>query len=533
MKPRRQHPAAEKPMVKKTAQRKPQGSTTGKHGRHGIAVTGDHSSPDAEIPRPAPKKCQADEPIEEVSDFQPSRDDEEEDSEEEIEDDLEEPKSLSAETPVFVSRSKAECADFILIQPTWPSTAASKKLTWTAEPFSFPSSQPRTTKINKTQSAHDHKRANETPVWADTQVVMSDEEPELMQTAESFPFPSSQPRLHQTKKAQSARDHKRANEVIVVSDEEPEAVIVSYDHSDSEEDDPDAPVECSGRPKLVRTDTGKLKLTDQDINTHRVVQRAILETKVHMTFVNGYPELTEKSLFTQDALLTAARACGVSPIQDRLKSDDLYVTALATLVEARVPLFRTELKDNACAQVSAYYRLGPDCVNAAKALLVNHVYHYEQHFNEKNDPILQSKRPYFADILPYLMKGCYFNGLKSVGVNFSDRFKKIANNKAQRPEVTIPMVALTSTSVYAALFWKANGSPSKFNFTGNLFSEVYFFHVKFLEDMKVTVPRKFHKMMADIFDTIQKLSTNSNTALVGSHESAMAFLNINGMDHEE
>ncbi|KAG1820107.1 hypothetical protein EV424DRAFT_1539520 [Suillus variegatus] len=552
----------------------------------GIAVTGDHSSPDAEIPGPAPKKhvevsCNtkkrrtftelqdsdvdvdeghmspvaqmkgvavkekeqrsgasqqaiddeflADEPVEEVSDFQPSRDDEEEDSEEEIEDDLEEPKSLSAETPVFVSRSKAERADFILTQPTWPSTAASKKLTRTAEPFPFPSSQPRTTKINKTQSARNHKQANETPVWADTQVVASNEEPELMRTAESFPFPSSQPRLHQTKKAQSARDHKRANETpvweVVASDEEPEAVIVSYDCSDSEEDDPDAPVECSGRPKLIRTDT--------DINTRRVVQRAILEAKVHMTFVNGYPELTEKSLFTRDALLTAACACGVSPIQDCLKSDDLYVTALATLVEARVPLFRTELKDDACAQVSAYYRLGPDCVNAAKALLVNHVYHYEQHFNEKNDPIPQSKRPYFADILPYLMKGRYFNGLKSVRVNFSDRFKKIANNKAQRPEVTIPMVALTSTSVYAALFWKANGSPSKFNFTGNLFSEVYFFHVKFLEDMKVTAPRKFHKMMADIFEAIQKLSTNSNTALVGSHESAMAFLDINGMDEEE
>ncbi|KAG1875875.1 hypothetical protein C8R48DRAFT_768729 [Suillus tomentosus] len=564
-KPRRQHPAAEKPMVRKTAQRKPQGSTTGKHGRRGIAVTGDHSSPDAEIPGPAPKKrrvasevsCNtkkrrtftepqdsdvdvdegrmspvtqmkgvavkekeqrsgasqqaiddefsADEPIEEVSDFQPSRDDEEEDSEEEIEDDLEEPQSLSAETPVFVSRSKAERADFILTQPTWPSTAAPKKLTRTAEPFPFPSSQPRTTKINKTQSVRDQKRANETPVWADTQVVASDEEPEPMRTAESFPFPSS----------------------------EPEAVMVSYDRSDSEEDDPDAPVECSGRPKLVRTDTGKLKLTDQDIDTRRVVQRAILEAKVHMTFVNGYPELTEKSLFTRDALLTAARACGVSPIQDRLKSDDSYVTALATLVEARVPLFRTELKDDACAQVSAYYRLGPDCVNTAKALLVNHVYHYEQHFNEKNDPIPQSKRPYFADILPYLMKGRYFNGLKSVGVNFSDRFKKIANNKAQRPEVTIPMVALTSTSVYAALFWKANGSPSKFNFTGNLFSEVYFFHVKFLEDMKVTAPRKFHKMMADIFEAIQKLCTNSNATLVGSHESAMAFLDINGMDDEE
>ncbi|KAG2130428.1 uncharacterized protein EDB93DRAFT_1108416 [Suillus bovinus] len=297
----------------------------------------------------------ADEPIKEVSDFQPSHNDSEEDSEEEIEDDLEEPKSLSAETPVFVSRLKAERANFILTQPTWPSTTTSKKLTQMVEPFPFPSSQPRTTKINKTQSARDHKRANETPVWADTQVVVSDKEPKLTRTAESFPFPLSQPRTTRTP----------VWEVVV----------------DSEEDDPDAPIDYSGRPKVVQSDTGKLKLTDQDIDTHRVVQRAILEAKVHMTFVNSYPELTEKSLFMRDVLLTAAHVCGVSPIQDRLKSDDSYVTALATLVEARVPLFRTELKDDACAQVSVYYRLGPDCVNTAKALLINHVYHYEQHFN--------------------------------------------------------------------------------------------------------------------------------------------------------
>ncbi|KAG1837252.1 hypothetical protein C8R48DRAFT_743617 [Suillus tomentosus] len=131
------------------------------------------------------------------------------------------------------------------------------------------------------------------------------------------------------------------------------------------------------------------------------------------------------------------------------------------------------------------------------------------------------------------MRGRYFNGPKSVGMKFSDRFEEIASNKAQWPEVTIPMVALTSTLVYAALLWKANGSPSKFNFTGNLFSEVYFFHVKLLKKMKGAAPGKFHKMMADIFDAIQQLSANGNTALVGSHDSAMAFLDLDGMDDEE
>lgn len=60
-----------------------------------------------------------------------------------------------------------------------------------------------------------------------------------------------------------------------------------------------------------------------------------------------------------------------------------------------------------------------------------------------------------------------------------------------------------SFQVYAALVWKSMGSPSKFNFSGNQFSETYFFHVKFLQNLKDTVPRKFHHMMADIYETVQ------------------------------
>jgi len=52
-------------------------------------------------------------------------------------------------------------------------------------------------------------------------------------------------------------------------------------------------------------------------------------------------------------------------------------------------------------------------------------------------------------------------------------------------------------------FWKTLGSPGKFNFTGNQFSETYVFHVKFLEDLKRDAPGKFHCMMADIYEAVQ------------------------------
>jgi hypothetical protein len=56
-------------------------------------------------------------------------------------------------------------------------------------------------------------------------------------------------------------------------------------------------------------------------------------------------------------------------------------------------------------------------------------------------------KPYLGNIMVHLMKGCYFNGLKSVGVMFVKRFSDITHNQAKRPEVTTPMVALTATSV--------------------------------------------------------------------------------------
>ncbi|KAG2062599.1 hypothetical protein BDR04DRAFT_1168345 [Suillus decipiens] len=96
-----------------------------------------------------------------------------------------------------------------------------------------------------------------------------------------------------------------------------------------------------------------------------------------------------------------------------------------------------------------------------------------------------------------------FSGVRSIGVKFAKGFAELANNKGNRPEVPIPLLALVATAVYAALFWKTLGSPGKFNFTGNQFSETYVFHVKFLEDLKMDAPGKFHCMMAHVYEAVQ------------------------------
>ncbi|KAG1746414.1 hypothetical protein EDB19DRAFT_1905865 [Suillus lakei] len=200
----------------------------------------------------------------------------------------------------------------------------------------------------------------------------------------------------------------------------------------------------SSSAKLILTEHGKVKMTGQDITTRKVIQGAILKAKAHMTFVNSYPELIEKTSFSHNTLLKAAHNCHATSIETQIKTNDAYASALATLVEAQVPLFRGDLKDNACGQVAAYLRLGSNSIASSKAFIEDHSYHYFMQFSDNNVPKPVWHKPYLGDLMVHLMKGRYFNGPKSVGATFAQNFTNIAKNKANWPEVPIPMVALTS-----------------------------------------------------------------------------------------
>ncbi|KAG1820989.1 uncharacterized protein BJ212DRAFT_1478086 [Suillus subaureus] len=49
--------------------------------------------------------------------------------------------------------------------------------------------------------------------------------------------------------------------------------------------------------------------------------------------------------------------------------------------------------------------------------------------------------------------------------------------------------------------------------------------------MEENAPSKFHKLMANIFEAVQKLCSNGAAATL--HEDAMTFLNLDGMDDVE
>ncbi|KAG1811882.1 uncharacterized protein BJ212DRAFT_1301886 [Suillus subaureus] len=282
---------------------------------------------------------------------------------------------------------------------------------------------------------------------------------------------------------------------------------------------------------LIQYETGKVKLLDQNQETRRVVWDAIMDAKGHLIFVNAYPELVDKNQVALQSLLTVAKKSGAHAIKQRLQEDTQYATQLGNLVEPRIPLLRRDLKEVACANINGYFCLGQSAVKAKK-LMEQHAYSYSLKFDSNDNPSPRGNKPYQGELVIFLLHTGIFNGPKSIGVKFAERFIEIASNKAKHPEMPVPLLALVATAIYAALFWKTLGSPGKFNFTGNQFSETYMFHVKFLEDLKKDVPKKFHCMMADIYESVQALKRKGGDNQADEHRKALALLDLDGMGED-
>ncbi|KAG2745268.1 hypothetical protein P692DRAFT_20741800, partial [Suillus brevipes Sb2] len=269
--------------------------------------------------------------------------------------------------------------------------------------------------ISKTEfKARDHKQAAETPTWANVDVedAVSESIEDRSTGGDSSEFQSDNEGTAPTRK--------------LTSDAKTRSIA-----------------------SLVRTESGKVKLLDQNLETRRVLQSAIMEVKCHLFFANGYPELVDKNQVALQALIVVAEKRGVHPIKERLQSDERYASQLGSLVDARVPILRRELKEDACAHADGYFHLGHTDTGkaAARRLLDKLAYIYALKFDINNEASPIGKKPYQGELLIFLIYRQLFHSSRSVAIKFAERFVEIANNKGQRPEVPIPLLALVATAV--------------------------------------------------------------------------------------
>ncbi|KAG2118251.1 hypothetical protein BD769DRAFT_1390725 [Suillus cothurnatus] len=319
---------------------------------------------------------------------------------------------------------------------------------------------------NGADSDTDHEESEGEPEDPEsTAMMLSDEVPSLVGNVK-VTLKTKQVKSHG--KTQSARDAKQAAEIPTWHD---------FDNVESTDGTTTACGESSEPYSSDVEEKGHVKLLDQNNETQRVVWDAIIDARGYIIFVDAYPELVDKNKVALQCLLTVAGNRSVHAIKERLQTDAQYAAHLASLVEPCILLLHHDLKIAACTNIDTYFRLSNNVVKAKK-LMEQHAYIYALKFD------------------------------------LNDNASPIGKNP---------------TRVYAALFWKTLGSPGKFNFTGNQFSETYVFHVKFLKDMKWDALGKFHCMMADIYEAVQTLKQKGNDHFMNEHQDALGLLDLDGM----
>ncbi|KAG2360824.1 hypothetical protein BDR07DRAFT_1511214 [Suillus spraguei] len=335
-------------------------------------------------------------------------------------------------------------------------------------------------------NARQRKHAAEVPLWDPIMTSLS--------------FESQHPTSHVKKTSRTCSE-----ESILLEDEAKDSDdsnvgslnIKSKAHSDAEseaESHESSLHVLDPMARIVYTKTGSVRLTDQNIELHKVIQRGILKVKAYIAFKHRYPDLITKNVYTRDILLKAAWYHTAAPIEKRMQTDDKYLLALTNLIDARASLFHSDIKEAA----------GLPSPNQQK---------------------LYQTQPVFL-----ILHEVFFKQLKSVGVQFSQRFCDIVKNKGGRPEIPIPMLAIVCTAIRATLLAKWNKSSDDFKFMGNQFLDIYNHHVSLLGSIQKKAPIKFHKMMSDIYEEVNRFRHSISGAY--DQNVSLSFLDLDGMDNE-
>lgn len=236
--------------------------------------------------------------------------------------------------------------------------------------------------------------------------------------------------------------------------------------------------------ELVISSKGKLNLSSQKPAIRIILQDAIEEARASLLIEGAFLDPNETTLVTRECITTAAERYkpGTSAIHERLMSDDVYLTKMASVVcvlhsqismlltylqpRTRIPLFRHKLKEYCDALVLPFFLGIKDDPNEIVSVVAMQVkdYHYiypkapnvsfsslidsNSHFRQTATLVLR-KRPYRNDRIITILQDMYFSGgTKSFAAWFEQMFKRFKEHDGTTSlEVPVPMLALVAMAV--------------------------------------------------------------------------------------
>ncbi|KAI9453765.1 hypothetical protein BJY52DRAFT_1189338 [Lactarius psammicola] len=221
---------------------------------------------------------------------------------------------------------------------------------------------------------------------------------------------------------------------------------------------------------------------------------------------HAFPDAILTSTFVLRALVAAtSHNPNATCIQLRIVNDHMYLAKMITLPQARISIFRAEVKERCVAAVALLVNThsSPTLIADLINRQINDNYNYI-HPRRLNSNILSRialrNRPYRSTIITSVIRDLFFTGPVPFVIQHQDLLPSYQGaDGTVTYEVPKAMVALVSTAYYAALKEWITGERKQCDFTANMNLDVYKGHVNTLDAIESTHKPSYHRMMAEIY----------------------------------
>ncbi|KAJ3502649.1 hypothetical protein NLJ89_g8788 [Agrocybe chaxingu] len=288
----------------------------------------------------------------------------------------------------------------------------------------------------------------------------------------------------------------------------------SEDEDDNDEDQNRWPVHAQVRG------TGLLQ---QNVHIRAICRDAIKIAETTLVTDHAWPELNRMAEYRREVLRKAARTLKkkddrYGDIHDRLKSDESFTKILGKWVLDRLPHARGPVKAGGINHIAIFQLgIGEACQLRVKALFEDHTYVYPGHWVDDGDGkpmwVVKSKDIYLNPALVSVLKEAFFDTPSAFGYKFKEYYMSShPNPELSEKELTVPLVALAATGLYAGLYvWREGVRDAKaIKFEGDTYSSVFDLHKMYLLDLKGKSISKFHAVMSELYAKVTNEPKSNN-----------------------
>ncbi|KAN0137667.1 hypothetical protein V8E53_004492 [Lactarius tabidus] len=262
----------------------------------------------------------------------------------------------------------------------------------------------------------------------------------------------------------------------------------------------------------------KIKLMDQSRIIRDMITRSFPFLRASIVLENSFPDPLLTASFVMRALVTAAT---VDPnavsIGRRLQDDHVYLSKMIVLPQARISLFRTEVKERCAASVALLVNVHDSQAVLADLIKKQIKDNYNYIFPRRSNGNILSgvplrSHPYCSTIIISVIRDLFFSGCVSFVARHQSLFPSHRGpDGVVSWEVPKTMVALVATGLFAALKEWGTGEHKHYDFTANMNTDAYDGHILSLNKIEAAQNGFYHCMMADIYHLA---SSNTSQAAV-------------------